>query len=86
MPINQALINVDVVSHDTTGKVAVYRVFRNDLFQQFKDNGEDRLNDRLGKSRYKISAADVDAIVGAGGMIDRTQAQVVASLIDRHTL
>lgn len=83
LQINKATGSVNVISHDTTAKVVTYSILRSEIFSRFKLMGEDKLNQFLGKSRYKISTADVDAIVGTGGTVSQTQAQVQAALIDK---
>ena len=81
--VNDALNEVEVISHNETTKVFEYEVTRTGLFENFQFWAEEVLENRLGKNRYKISESDVDTIVGLGGTIDRTQAQFLAALIDK---
>lgn len=73
----------ELLSHDKVNKQIIYKASRADVLEDFKRWVVDKFEAKLAKSRFRISASSVDAIISAGGEVTRTQAQVEAVLIDR---
>ena len=75
----------DIDSHDTQAKTITYTANRSKVFKAFKAFAQNKLDAFLGKAKFRISEAQVDAIIGLGGSVERTAAQVMSVLIDRVT-
>lgn len=65
------------------GNVATFEIRRNRVFNEFKMDVKMKTDDIYMKKRWHISEADVDAIVGAGGEVTSTAAQLQAAIIDK---
>jgi len=48
-----------------------------------KADGHDKFEDKVFRRRYHFSESDVDQVLGLGGKVDQTLAQVNAKVIDR---
>ena len=66
-----------------TGRILTFEIERSDILTRFRDDVKRKAEQTYMCRRYQVSAADVDAIVAAGGVITLTKAQVLAKLKDK---
>lgn len=71
----------DVLDND--GGVVTYELDRMDVRAAFLEDVHDRLSVMVGRTRYHVTEAAVDAVVGAGGTGSFTEAQFLGVLQDR---
>ena len=64
-------------------KTVTFEIERSDIFTRFRADIKEAAEQVYMRHRYQVSAADVDAIVAAGGIITLTRAQVLAKLKDK---
>lgn len=84
---NQAINEIiarggDILTSSLSARTIQYQMVRDDASNQFRDYIQNKTATLVSRARYYISAANVDAIVAAGGTITRTKAQFLAALLD----
>lgn len=64
-------------------KVATVRFNRDVIRTAFMDDLREKLNKTVVRRRYAVSAADVDTVIGMGGEITITAAQLASKVLDK---
>ena len=62
----------------------VFEIERSNILQRFRDDVKRKAEQTYMRHRYAVSAAEVDAIIAAGGVMTITQAQLVSRLRDKQ--
>ena len=68
---------------DSTATTVTFEIERSDILTRFRADIKEAAEQVYMRHRYQVSAADVNAIVAAGGIITLTRAQVLAKLRDK---
>ena len=68
---------------DSTATTVTFEIERSDILTRFQAVVKQAAEQTYMRHRYQVSAADVDAIIAAGGIITLTKAQVLAKLKDK---
>ena len=68
---------------DATATTVIFEIERSDLLTRFRADIKEAAEQTYMRHRYQVSAADVDALVAAGGILTLTKVQVLAKLKDK---
>ena len=83
----------EILSRDDSTKEIVFRAPRIIIFREFEEdanirlaNVDERENGLLSINKMRIQEAHVDAIISAGGVVERTLAEAEAMLVDKQQM